>query len=50
METFKFINIAIVAGLGAGLVLCAVLHHRFLKKAVATADKRYVRGLRRYRQ
>ena len=50
METFEFTNIAIVAALGVGLVLCAMLHHRFLKKAVVTVDKRHVRGLRRYRQ
>lgn len=50
METFNLINIAIVAALGAGVVLCAVLHHRSLKKAVVAADKRHVRGLHRYRQ
>ncbi|NUU01676.1 hypothetical protein [Herbaspirillum robiniae] len=49
METFDLVNIAIIAVAGAGLVLCAVLHHRALKKAVVTTDKRYVRGLRRYR-
>lgn len=49
METFDLVNIVIVGGLGVALVAAAVLHHRALKRAVLSADKRHVRGLRRYR-
>ncbi|MCA1326462.1 hypothetical protein [Herbaspirillum sp. alder98] len=49
MGNFDLASIIIVAALGIVLVAAAVWHHRSLKKAVDTGDKRHVRGLRRYR-